>query len=255
MPKKSLGATVNLIILASKIEGTSIIKNASTEPEIDDLINYINKGYAKVYRKNSDVIIKGSNETIDMVKHKVIPDRIECFTYMCIGSISKKLVIRNINTEHLKMPIFYLRNAGLYIKIRKNSLVIKQRKLKKISVNSGDYPSLSTDQMPMLYPLFTRVEGESIFLEGIFENRFGVCDELRKTNANILIDNKRVIITGKKDISKTELYANDLRGAASLLIECIISQGGAINNLKYLERGYCDIYNKLKKIGLSFKIE
>jgi UDP-N-acetylglucosamine enolpyruvyl transferase len=63
-----------------------------------------------------------------------------------------------------------------------------------------------------------------------------------------------VIITGKKDIVKTEFSANDLRGAASLLIECIISQGGTINNLKYLERGYCDIYNKLKKIGLSFKI-
>ena len=255
LPKKSLGATVNMIILASKIDGVSIVRNASTEPEIDDLINYINKGYAKVYRKNNDIVIKGSKETIDTIKHKVIPDRIECFTYMCIGAVSKKLVVKNIDLTHIKMPIFYLKNAGIYIKMRRNSLVIKRRKLKNIFVNSGDYPSLSTDQMPLLYPLFTRVEGESIFTEGIFENRFGVCEELKKTNANIVVDNNRVIITGVKDKITTELYASDLRGAASLLIECIINQGGTLNNLKYLERGYCDIYNKLKRIGLFFKIE
>ena len=255
MPKKSLGATVNLIILASKINGVSIIKNASTEPEIDDLICFINKGKAKVYRKNSEIIIKGSYEIENQLTHKIIPDRIECFTYMCIGAISRKLTIKNIEIDHLKMPIYYLRKAGVTIKKRKRSLVIKGNKLVNITANSGDYPALSTDQLPLLYPLFTRVEGESIFTEGIFENRFGVCDELKKTNADILIENNRVIIKGRKDITTSEFYAKDLRCAASLLIECIINQGGTINNLKYLERGYCNIYNKLKKIGLCFKIE
>ena len=127
--------------------------------------------------------------------------------------------------------------------------------MKNILVNSGDYPSLSTDQMPLLYPLFTRVEGESVFTEGVFENRFGVCEELRKTNANIVTENNKVFIVGKKDLLKSEFYAKDLRCAASLLIECIISQGGVINNLNFLERGYCDVYKKLKKIGLCFKIE
>ena len=255
MPKKSLGATVNLLILASKINGLSIIKNASTEPEIDDLISYINKGTAKVFRRKSEIVIKGSAEMSKKIKHTVIPDRIECFTYMCIGTISKKLRINKIDTNHLKMPIFYLQKAGVNIKTKKNSLIIRKGKMKNILVNSGDYPSLSTDQMPLLYPLFTRVEGESLFTEGIFENRFGVCDELRKTDANIIIDNNKVCIIGKKDLLKSEFYAKDLRCAASLLIECIISQGGIINNLNFLERGYCDVYKKLKKIGLCFKIE
>ena len=255
MPKKSLGATVNLIILASRINGVSIIKNASTEPEIDDLISYLNKGKSKVHRKNSDIIIKGSLETENQITHKVIPDRIECFTYMCIGASSKKLTIKNIDVNHLKMPIFYLEKAGVKIKKRKNSLVVIGKKMKNITANSGDYPALSTDQLPLLYPLFTRVEGESIFTEGIFENRFGVCDELKKTNADIVIDKNHVIINGKKNITASEFYAKDLRCAASLLIECIINQGGTMNNLKYLERGYCDIYKKLKKIGLCFKIK
>ena len=255
LPKKSLGATVNLIILASRINGVSIIKNASTEPEIDDLISYINKGKSKAHRKNSEIVIKGSDEIENLIIHKVIPDRIECFTYMCIGAVSKKLTIKNIEINHLKMPIYYLNKAGVIVKKRNNSLVVKGKKLANISANSGDYPALSTDQLPLLYPLFTRVEGESIFTEGIFENRFGVCEELKKTNADITIENKRVIIKGHKKLVSNEFYAKDLRCAASLLIECIINQGGTINNLKYLERGYCDIYNKLKKIGLCFKIE
>ena len=105
-----------------------------------------------------------------------------------------------------------------------------------------------------MYPLFTRVDGTSIFKEGIFDNRFSVCDELRKTNADIIINNNSVIINGKRDIVGNNLEAKDLRGAASLLIEGIINQESTICNLEYLERGYNNIYKNLEKIGLNFKI-
>lgn len=255
IPKKSLGATVNLLILGSKIEGMSIIKNASTEPEIDDLINFINKSKAKVYRKNSDIIIIGNSNIVRNIKHKVIPDRIECFTYMCIGLYSKKLKIKNIDISHLKTPIYYFKKMDANIKINKNSLIIKEGQLKNISVCSGDYPMLSTDQMPLLYPIFTRVLGVSKFSEGIFENRFSVCEELKKTGADIEIRNNSAIIIGKRNIVGCDLFAKDLRCAASLLLEGIINQNSTINNLYYLERGYDNVYRKLKKIGLNFKIE
>ena len=255
LAKKSLGATVNLIILGSKIDGKSIVRNASTEPEIDDLISFINKGSARVFRKGNDVIIFGNKQIRKYIKHKIIPDRIETFTYMCIGLVSSKLRIKNIDVRHLTVPLHYFKHAGANIKVSKNSLLIRKSNLKNIRANSGDYPSLSTDQLPLLYPLFTRVEGESIFTECIFDNRFGVCEELRKTGASILIDKNKAIITGKTDIKGGELYPTDLRAAASLLIEGIINQNSTIHNLEYLERGYDAIYKKLKKIGLNFKSE
>ena len=254
IPKKSMGATVNLLILASKINGKSIIKNASAEPEIDDLIKFINKGYSSVYRKDNDIIVNGNSKIIENIKHTVIPDRIEAFTYICIGTYSKKLVVKNIEIDHLKMPIYFMRKANANIKIRRKSIVVKKSKLRNINVNSGDYPSLSTDQMPLMYPLFTRVDGTSIFKEGIFDNRFSVCDELRKTNADIIVNDNSVIINGKRDIVGNNLEAKDLRGAASLLIEGIINQKSTICNLEYLERGYNNIYKNLQKIGLNFKI-
>lgn len=255
MERKSLGATVNLIILASKIHGRSVIKNASTEPEIDDLIDFINKGYSKVYRKGSDIIVIGNTNIKDKIKHKVIPDRIECFTYMCIGLTSDKLKIKNINPNHLTLPIYYFKEANANIKVYKNSIVVKRSKLKSITGCSGDYPSLSTDQMPLLYPFFSRVDGISVFTEGIFENRFNVCDELKRKGACINVEKNKVIINGCSDMKSNQLYPKDLRAAASLLIECIIDQKSQLHNLYYLERGYDNIYKKLKKIGLKFELE
>lgn len=255
IPKKSLGATVNLLILGSKIKGMSIIQNASTEPEIDDLISYINKGYSKAYRDGGDIIILGNDKVKPYIKHKIFPDRIECFTYMCIGLNSEKLLIKNIKINNLRIPIKCLKDVGANIKCKKNSLIIKKSKLQPINIDSGDYPKLSTDQMPLLYPIFMRVNDKSTFTEGIFEDRFLVCEELRKINKNIVIDNNRVLISGLCDNGSYDLYPKDLRAAACLLIEGMINQNSTINNLYYLERGYDDIYKKLQKIGLNFKLE
>ena len=255
MGKKSLGATVNLLILASKTNGTSIIKNASTEPEVDDLISFINKGYAYIKRKGNDIIISGNVNKKEKVFHKIMFDRIECFTFMCIGTQSKKLTITGVDPSVLVMPIYYLKNANANIKVNKKSIVVKKSNLDSIVANSFDYPSLSTDQMPMLYPLYIKGNKTCVFTEGIFEGRFTVLDELKKTNANITYEKNKALITGCDNLVSANFMPNDLRAAASLLIASIIIPNSTIYNLEYLERGYENIYNKLKKIGLNFKID
>ena len=254
IPKKSLGATVNLTILASKIEGKTILKNVSMEPEIDDLISFINKGSAKVYRQGDCLVIFGSKTFVKKIKHKVIPDRIESFTFMCIGLCSKKLKVKNINLSHLKEPLKSLLISGANIKKKKSSVVVRKSKLQPFDVVSGDYPMISTDQMPLLYPLACWINGVSIFKEGIFENRFQVCHELKKVNKEIEIYEDIVKIRGGNNINGAVFNATDLRCAASLLIEGIFNQSSTIINLHYLERGYENIYYKLSKIGLRYDV-
>lgn len=255
MPRKSLGATVNLMILGSKIKGKSIIENASTEPEIDNLISYLNKSGSLIYRFKNDIVIFGNINVKKIIKHKIIPDRIEAMTYVCIGINSEKLIIKKIDISHLKVPLGYLKKVGANINKKKNMLIVKKSHLKNINVFSGDYPALSTDQMPLLYPLFLRCNGLSTFTEGIFEGRMDVCEEFVKIGANINIEHKKVSINKTSKIEGGNLYAKDLRGAASLLIEGMINQNSTIHNLQYLERGYDNVYKKLKKIGLNFKLE
>lgn len=255
LPKKSLGATVNMIILGSKINGKSVIENASTEPEIDDLITFINKSNSHVYRMKDDIVIFGNNTFVNKITHKIIPDRIEAFTYVCIGANSNKLTIRNINLDHLSVPLKYMKEANLNYKVKRNSLIVYKSSLKPINAVSGHYPHLSTDQMPLMYPLFTRVDGVSVFKEEIFDERFMVCEELKKTGANIIIKNNMVYILGQGNLKGNNFFSTDLRCAASLLIECIINGNSTLYNLDYLERGYDLVYKKLKKIGLKYKIE
>ena len=255
IPKKSLGTTVNLMILASKIEGKTILRNVSSEPEVDDLIKYLNKGTSSVFRYKNDLIIYGSKEFVEKIKHKVIPDRIEAFTFICIGLNSRKLKVKNINLMHLKTPLNILLKSGGNIKENKNSVVVKKSSLTPFNVMSGDYPHLSTDQLPLLYPLANRIDGVSHFTEGIFENRFKVCEELLKVNKDIKIVKNEVWIKGNSNnLGNVEFYSSDLRGAASLLIEGIFNQNITINNLYFLERGYENIYYKLKKIGLRYDV-
>lgn len=255
LPKKSMGATVNLLILASKINGKSIIENASTEPEIDDLISFLNKGYAFITRSKNDIIIYGNNKKKKFIKHKIIPDRIEAFTYICMGLNSKKLIVKNIETNHLKAPFYYLEKANANFNVLKNKIIIRKAPLNGICASSGDYPALSTDQLPLLYPVFLRAYGNSVFTEGIFERRFDTCHELMKMDAIIKIEDNKVYISNSPKLKAKDLYAKDLRGAASLLLEAIINQKSTLHNIEYLERGYDSIYKKLKKIGLNFKID
>lgn len=254
MPKKSLGATVNLLLLASKINGCSVIKNASTEPEVDDLMNFLNKLGIKTFRYTNMIIIYGKTNICKKISYKVMPDRIEAMTFIALGSQSEQLIIKNINKEHLKKPLEVLVKAGLKAVIKPKKIKVYHSHLQPISIKSGDYPEISTDQMPLFYPLFTRIKGISYFTEGIFESRFSVVEELKKANADIRIIDKTVIIQGGNDLIGNIFIAKDLRAAATLLIESIINGNSTMENLYYLERGYEDIYQKLKRIGVNFNI-
>ena len=171
MPKKSLGATVNLLLLASKINGCSVIKNASTEPEVDDLMIFLNKLGIKTFRYTDMIIIYGKTKIRKKISYKIMPDRIEAMTFIALGVQSEQLIIKNINKEHLKKPLEVLVQAGLKAVIKPKKIKVYQSYLQPIKIKSGDYPEISTDQMPLFYPLFTRVKGISYFTEGILDRK------------------------------------------------------------------------------------
>ena len=254
LPKKSLGATVNLLLLASKIDGISTIENASTEPEVDDLINFMNFLNIKVIRFQNMIIIEGKKQINLNVSYSVMPDRIEAMTYLMLGVFSERIKIKQINLLHLEKPLMLLKQSGLNCKFGRRQIIVYRSRLKPIQLISGDYPEISTDQMPLFYPIYSRMEGVSYFTEMIFDNRFHVVKELQKTNADIIVIDKTVCITGKNNLIGNDLVATDLRAAASLLLEAIINGDSTVTNLFYLERGYDDIYNKLRKLGVVFKV-
>ncbi|MFI3251749.1 MAG: UDP-N-acetylglucosamine 1-carboxyvinyltransferase [bacterium] len=255
LPKKSLGATVNLILLASSIEGTTTINNISLEPELLDFINFIKELGVKIIIEGTSLYVTGGKVINKKTKYKIIHDRVEAATFISLGLITSKVKVVNVNKQHLQSYLNPLIKNKASLIINKNSIIAKQSNITSLNVLSAEYPKLSTDIFPVLIPVMAYSTGECRIKETIYENRFEVCNQLEKLGVNVRIQNNECIITGIKDNTNNIAKATDLRCAASLLIYAIsMNKEITIENFDIITRGYSVILHKLKKLNIKFKI-
>ncbi len=254
LPKKSLGATVNLILLASAIEGETTINNISQEPELVDFINFMIKQGTDIILNENTIKIKGSKIN-KKTKYSIIPDRIEASTFICLGLITNKIKVKKINKKHLDNIVKPLLKNNANIKVGLNSIIATKSTIKGFKILSAEYPNLSTDIFPVLIPVMAYGKNTSTIKETIYESRFDVATELSKLGVNIKIVNNECHILGINETEDNTCKATDLRCAASLLIYAISTKKEIIiNNFDIINRGYTDILNKLKKINVQYEV-
>ncbi len=251
----SVGATENLMMAAAISNKNTVISNAAREPEIVDLQNFLNRMGARIRGAGLDVIrIEGVSELYG-VEHEVIPDRIEAGTFMIMAAISGgDVIVENIVTEHLGPITAKIRDAGTeVISYNNNALrVLGNRKLGPVDIKTMPYPGFPTDMQPQMMALLSVVEGTSIIVETIFENRFMHVNELRRMGAEIKIEGRVAIIKGKRCLQGTTVEATDLRAGAALIIAAVGSTGETIiNNAYHIDRGYEKIEEKLQSLGIN----
>ena len=242
LPFPSVGATENIILSSLICEGKTTINNASREPEIVDLANFLNKMGAKIYNAGTSKITIEGVKTFQSCEHKIISDRIVAITYMCIASSTgSTMTLKNINSEHLSVPISLFEEMGCCIQKKKKSLkIISPERLFSIrEIRTMPYPGFPTDALPLFMSCLSVANGTSILIENIFKNRFRHVQELCRFGAKIKTEGNVAVIEGIPYLSGADVQATDLRGAASLLISAIASYGtSTISNLDYLLRGY-----------------
>lgn len=257
LPYISVGVTENIILAGVKADGITVIENAATEPEILDLINFLNKCGADIKMKKRKIYIKGVNK-LHSANHRIIPDRIEAVTYICAGAITGgELFLNNINSQYIKTPISILRAIGIIIRENQKGLYIDAPKaLKAIShFETNAYPGVPTDIQPQLCALLTIAKGKTRVKENIFTNRASHTDELIKMGADILkISNREYIIRGVDNINGNIIYAHDLRGGAALVIAALKAQGiTVVDNIDHIKRGYENMQGKLSEVGAEIE--
>ncbi|MCK8816388.1 UDP-N-acetylglucosamine 1-carboxyvinyltransferase [Natroniella sulfidigena] len=251
----SVGATMNIIMAATTAEGKTIIENAAREPEIIDLANYLNVMGAKIKGAGTDIIRITGVEQLIGSEYTIIPDRIESGTYMMAAAITgSELYIDNVLVEHIKPLIAKLKEMGVKIEEDVSGVrVISTGKLKSADVKTLPYPGFPTDMQSQFMALLTQAEGNSVLVETVFENRFGHVDELRRMGADIRIDGRAAMIR-KSNLSGAEVKATDLRAGAALILAALAAEGKTkITDIYHIERGYEDVTEKLKKIGVNIK--
>lgn len=255
LPKKSLGATVNLILLASSIEGLTTINNISLEPELLDFINFMKVIGVDIFYEGTSVYINGGKTINKKIKYKIIPDRIEAATFISLGLITNKIKVKNINKSHLQNYLKPLKKNNANLIISSDYIVASKSKIKGFNITSGEYPLLSTDTFPLLLPVMAYATKESKIKETIYESRFEVCHQLEKLGVNIKVRNNECIVKGIRYTNNNEATSTDLRCAASLLIYAISTNKEiTIHNFDIITRGYSNILDKLDKLNVRYKI-
>ena len=255
-PNISVGATENAVLAAFNAKGKTILNNCAVEPEVKNLVEFLNKLGGKIKIIGRKIFITGCKKIKKNVTHEVIFDRIELGTYMIAGAlIGKKVVFNKIDPKVIKTEINILKKMGVKLKTQKSTIeIFKSKNIKKINIETNPYPGFPTDLQAQLMVLMTRAQGKSTIKESIFENRFMHVPELKRMGANIEIKNKIAIIQGPSKLTGAEVMATDLRASVSLVLAGLAADNRTIiNRIYHLDRGYEFLEKKLKNCKARIK--
>ena len=252
----SVGATVNIMLAAVLAEGTTVIENAAKEPHIVDVANFLNMMGANIKGAGTDVIrIKGVDK-LTGGKYATVPDQIEAGTYMIAAAITAgDVYVRNIIPEHMYSVSLKMMEMGVQIEEGDDYIrVTAPRNLKCANVKTLPHPGFPTDLQPQMATLLSVAEGTSTMIEGVWDNRFQYVEELKKTGAKITVEGRTATIEGTETLRGARVTATDLRAGAALVLAALRAEGETIiSNVKYIDRGYEAIEEKLTALGADIE--
>ena len=254
----SVGATENIILASCLADGVTVLTNAAKEPEIEDLVKFLNKAGAKIKGAGTDRIEIIGVKKLTEVSYNIMPDRIEAGTYLVAGAITGgNIKVTNLNSNHIEPILNKLDEAGCVLKIEKNAVEIKApKRIKAVDIKTMPYPGFPTDMQSIFGALLTTAKGTSIITENIFESRYKYVQELNRMGAKINVEGRTAIIKGTKRIQGASVVASDLRGGAALVLEGLVAKGVTqVDNVHYILRGYENIVDKLKNLGAKIYLE
>ncbi len=255
--KISVGATENTIIAACLANGITILRNCAIEPEIIDLINFLKSGGAKIKFIGKRTMKIEGIKSLESTSYSVMSDRIETGTFCVAACLTGgNLKINNFDPKIIKTELSLLKKVGAKIKVAKKQIHISgPKKIKNLSnLVTKEYPNFPTDLQAQFMVLLCKAKGKSSITESIFENRFMHVAELRRLGAEILIKKNKAFISGDTNFQAAELMSSDLRASVALVLAAIVATGSStINRIYHLDRGYENIENKLRKVGVNIR--
>ncbi len=251
----SVGATENIMMAAVLAEGTTVIENAAEEPEIVDLANFLNKMGAKVRGAGTETIKIEGVARLGGCKHGIIPDRIETGTFMVAAAITRgEILIKNAVPDHVRAITAKLIECGAEIEKTDEGLLVRGnvRPLVATNIKTMPYPGFPTDIQSPFMALLTTVEGSSVVIENIFENRFMHVAELNRMGANIKTEGRSAIIYGGRQLQGAQVISTDLRAGAAMVLAGLVADGTTeISEIYHIERGYENFVEKFRKLGAT----
>jgi len=248
----SVGATINIMLAASRAKGVTIIENAAKEPEIIDVATLLNSMGAKIKGAGTETIRIEGVDSLHGCRHSIIPDRIQAGTYMIAAAATRgDVVVDNVIPKHMEAVTAKLQEMGVHIYEMDESIrVVGQPEYESVDVKALVYPGFATDLQSPMSSLLTQAKGSSILTDYVFSNRFRHVPELVRMGAKIKVEGRSAVIQGSK-LSAAKVRATDLRAGAALVVAGLTVEDGVteISGLEYIDRGYDKLVENLAALG------
>ncbi|MBW6425890.1 UDP-N-acetylglucosamine 1-carboxyvinyltransferase [Rhizobium sp. XQZ8] len=252
-PKVSVGTTHVLMMAATLANGTTVIENAASEPEVVDLANCLTAMGAKISGAGTRTITIDGVTSLSGARHRVLPDRIETGTYaMAIAMAGGDVTLQGTDEALLGGALDTLRQAGASITATESGLRIVRNGngIQAVDITTEPFPGFPTDLQAQFMALMTRASGVSSITETIFENRFMHVQELARLGAKISLSGQTARVEGVAKLKGAPVMATDLRASVSLVIAGLAAEGETmVNRIYHLDRGFERLEEKLTRCG------
>ena len=253
LPIPSVGATENIMLCACGCEGVTTIVGAAREPEIVELQNFLRSMGADVSGAGEDVITICGGKTLCGGDHTVQGDRIAACTYLCAAAAAGgKVTVTGVDPGNLKAVLCCLEQSGCALEQAGEAVTLRSGGcLRGIApVRTAPFPGFPTDAQAILMAALAGGRGCTMFVENIFESRYGHVDELRRMGADIHTDGRVAVVTGTGGLKGAQVNSPDLRGGAALVVAGLAARGrSTVTGLRHIRRGYEDLAGNLRRLG------
>lgn len=261
LDEASVTATENAITAAVTAKGRSIIRNAASEPHIQELCLFLNSIGAKIENIGSNTLhIEGVNG-LDGGEFTIGPDYLEVVSFIGAGAVTEgEIRIRNAAPEHLDMVRLVFGRLGVFWEVDGGDIIVPDVQSRKIVPDLGGaipqisvmpWPAFPTDLMSIAIVVATQCNGTVLFHDWMYPSRMFFTDKLVSMGARItLCDPHRCIVVGPNKLLGEHLDSPDIRAGMALVLAALSAEGSSqIRNIGQIDRGYEKIDQKLRDLG------
>jgi UDP-N-acetylglucosamine 1-carboxyvinyltransferase len=261
MDEPSVMATENALLAAALTHGPTVIRNAASEPHVQDLARILVAMGAAIDGIGSNVMTVHGMDRLRGCTHTIAPDHIEIASFMALAGVTGgELVVKDVIPEDLRMTRLVFERLGLRSELLGADIVVPSGQKLVIRNDAGDYmpkvesgpwPSFPADLTSIALALATQSEGSVIIHEKMFENRLIFTDKLQLMGAAITIcDPHRAIVIGPRRLRGQRVDSPDIRAGMAMLIAALCAEGRTeIGNVRQIDRGYERIDERLRALG------
>ena len=233
------------------------MENVAKEPEVDDVIEFLNKMGADICTDDKGRLVCYGKKALHGAEHTIVADRIESGSYMLAAAATRgDVTVTGCVPEHNSILLEDLQEAGYTLTVTNDSVRVHayEGDIKPIRVRTAPYPGFATDLQAPWMTLMTLCHGTAEVDEDIFENRFMHAPELVRMGADIITEKSVARITGVKELSAAHVQASDLRGGFALVMAGLCAKGKTeVERVYHIDRGYEKLEEKLTALGADIK--